>query len=135
MFRKNVAENKIAQIYLITGIVAEIGLILIGLFPIDLLISYAFEIHQIAAIVCFGSTALNSFIFSYLQFKINEFSMFLSAISLITALFSAIFAIGFTVQEYILLDRVAFIVLSEWGFFGCVNIWLIAHALFFRKNE
>ncbi|TFG22496.1 MAG: DUF998 domain-containing protein [Promethearchaeota archaeon] len=131
--RKNSIENIIVQTYLIRGIIAEIGLIFIGLFPMDPVLSFAFEIHRIAAIIFFGFTAINSFIFSYLQFKNSEFSMILSVISLITAAFSAEFAIGFAIQEYILLDRVAFIVLSEWGFFGFVSIWLIVHALFFRR--
>jgi hypothetical protein len=60
----------------------------------------------------------------------------LLAISLITGALSAIFILGFIIQEYIIIyTRFSLVFFTEWGFFAFVSIWLITHRLFLKENE
>lgn len=128
-------ENKnINRIYLITGIIGGLGLILNGIFPLDPATIFAYEMHRITGIIFFGFTAINLLCFGYIEYKNTEFSKILSIISLITGIISGFFIIGFIIQEYSPIPHQAFVYFTEWGFFGFMTIWLIAHGLYYWKK-
>jgi len=121
-------------IFLFPGLIAEIGLIFIGIFPLDRTNDASFTIHAIAAILFFIFTAISNLGFGYIEFKNSEFSKLFALISVIAGIFSAIFAIGFIFQEFSVLEDQPFIYLSEWIFFAFTTIWLIIHGIIFLKK-
>jgi len=126
--------KNLVQLYSFTGIIGGLGLIVIGIFPLDPAINLAYEIHRISALFFFGFTAISFFCFGYIEYKYTEFSKVLSIISLLTGILMGIFIIGFVIQEYSVVPRQSLIYLTEWGFFGVITIWLITHGLAFRKK-
>ena len=122
-------------IFLYAGVVAELGLIFIGIYPLDRADDTAFAIHSIAAVIFFVFTAISNLGLGYIEFKNSKFSKFFALISVIAGLFSAIFAVGFIIQEYSVLGNHQFIYLSEWIFFAFTTIWLIIHGLYFLKKR
>ncbi len=122
-------------IFLYPGLIAELGLILLGIFPLDRSDDTAFAIHSIAAVIFFLFTAISNLGLGYIEFKNSEFSKFFALISVISGIFSAIFAFGFIIQEYSVLEDQQFIYLSEWIYFAFTTIWLIIHGLFFLKKR
>lgn len=118
-----------------SGIYAVLGLILIGIFPLDRAIVYAYLMHCIAAIVFFSFIAISNFYLGYIEYKNKEFSLILSIFSYLTAIFSAIFIVGFIIQELGLIYPHPFVYLTEWGFLGFVTIWLIVHGIYFLKRK
>ncbi len=122
-------------IFLYPGVIAELGLILLGLFPLDRTEDTAFAIHSIAAVIFFLFTAISNLGFGYIEFKNSEFPKFFALISVISGIFSTIFAFGFILQEYSVLENQPFIYLSEWIFFAFTMIWLIIHGIFFLKKK
>ena len=122
-------------IFLYPGVIAELGLILIGIYPLDRADSTVFAIHSLAAVIFFIFTAISNLGLGYIEFKNSEFSKFYALISVITGIFSAIFAFGFIIQEYSVLGSHQFIYLSEWIFLAFITIWLIIHGLLFMKKR
>lgn len=122
-------------IFLYPGLIAELGLILIGIFPLDRTDDTAFTIHSIAAVIFFLFTAISNLGLGYIEFKNNDFSKFFGLISVISGIFSAIFAFGFILQEYSVLADQPFVYLSEWIFFAFTTIWLLIHGIFFLKKR
>lgn len=121
-------------IFLYPGIIAEIGLIFTGIFPLDQTNETFFTLHAIAAVIFFIFTAISNLGFGYIEFKNSEFSKLFAIISVLSGIFSAIFAFGFIFQEFSVLEEQPFIYLSEWIFFAFTTIWLIIHGIIFLKK-
>jgi hypothetical membrane protein len=124
-----------SQFYLLFGIIAQLGLIVIGLFPLDRLVSSSFLAHSIAAVIFFSFTAISNLFLGYLEFKNENFPKIHAIFSLLTGIFSGIFAIGFILQEFGPITPQSFIFITEWGFFGLTTLWLILHGIFFWKKD
>lgn len=117
-----------------TGVIAGIGLIMIGIFPLDRTNTFIFTIHFIAALIFFSFLAISFIYLGYIEYKNSEFSPYLSIITFLSGILSAIFVIGFLIQEFELVPPHVFVYLSEWTFFIFVTLWLITHGIYFWKK-
>ncbi|MFX1591809.1 MAG: DUF998 domain-containing protein [Promethearchaeota archaeon] len=117
-----------------TGVIAGIGLIMIGIFPLDRTNTFIFTIHFIAALIFFSFLAISFIYLGYIEYKNSEFSTYLSIITFLSGILSAIFVIGFLIQEFELVPPQVFVYLSEWTFFIFVTLWLITHGIYFWKK-
>ena len=117
------------------GIIAELGLILIGIFPLDRTINYVFSIHVIAALIFFVFMAISNIYLGYIEYKNSEFSIIMSLVSFISGILSAFFIGGFIIQESGIIPNQVFIYLSEWTFLVFITIWLIIHGIYFLKER
>jgi len=118
-----------------TGLIAEVGLILIGIFPLDRADTLVFSIHFFAAVIFFGFIAISNIYFGYIEYKNSEFPKIYAIISFLTGIVSAIFIFGFIIQELVPIPKQAFVFLSEWTFLAFVSIWLIVHGIYFWKKR
>ncbi|MFX0001595.1 MAG: DUF998 domain-containing protein [Candidatus Hodarchaeota archaeon] len=118
-----------------SGTIAGLGLILIGIFPLDSTMIVAYFMHSIAAVIFFSFIAISNFYLGYIEYKNSEFSKILAIISIISAILSAIFIGGFIIQESGIIEPQVFVYLSEWTFLAFVTIWLIAHGIYFWKKK
>ncbi|MFX1309931.1 MAG: DUF998 domain-containing protein [Promethearchaeota archaeon] len=117
-----------------TGVIAGLGLIMIGIFPLDRTNTFIFTIHFIAALIFFSFLAISFIYLGYIEYKNSEFSTYLSIITFLSGILSAIFVIGFLIQEFELVPPHVFVYLSEWTFFIFVTLWLITHGIYFWKK-
>lgn len=117
------------------GIIAEIGLILIGIFPLDRTIIYVFTIHVLAAVIFFIFMAISNIYLAYIEYKNSEFSIIMALVSFISGILSVIFIGGFIIQESGIIPNQAIVYLSEWTFFVFITIWLIIHGIYFLKER
>ena len=127
-------KNSLIRIYLTTGIIGAIGLILTGLFPLDPSVNFPYEVHRIGGILFFSFSSISFLCLGYIEYKESILSKVHSVLSLIIGLIMAIFIIGFIIQEYSVAPKQPFVYLTEWLFFGLITIWLILHGLSFRKK-
>ena len=64
-----------------TGIIAELGLILIGIFPLDRAMTVAYFIHFVAAVIFFIFLAISNLYLGYIEYKNSEFSKIMAIVS------------------------------------------------------
>jgi len=117
------------------GILAELGLILIGIFPLDRAIIYVYSIHLLAAVIFFVFMAISNIYLGYIEYKNSEFSKIMALVSFVSGILSAIFIGGFIIQEPGIIPDQVFVYLSEWTFLVFITIWLIIHGIYFLKER
>ena len=117
------------------GIIAELGLLLIGLFPLDRVLTLAYFVHIIATIIFFSFTAISNLYLGYIEYKNSEFSKIMAIISFLSGILSAIFIGGFIIQESGLIENQVFVYLTEWTFLAFVTLWLLTHGIYFWKKR
>ena len=128
-------NNKMVTLFLITQIIAQAWFIIIGSFPLDPAISFAYEMHRIGACFFFSFMAFNLLFLGYLEYKNAEYSNLLAIIGIITGLFSAMFVIGFLIVEYTPIARNPVVYLSVWTTTTFFMLWFIGHGLYFWKKR
>ncbi len=133
-FKKKEEKSQLIWGFQSTGLIAEVGLILIGIFPLDRAVILAYSIHFFAVLIFFGFTAISNIYIGYIEYKNSEFPKLFAIISFLTGIFSAIFVGGFTIQELLQIPPQAFVYLSEWTFLVFISIWLIIHGIYFWKK-
>jgi hypothetical membrane protein len=117
------------------GLIAEVGLILIGIFPLDQADTLAYSFHFFGEVIFFGFIAISIIYFGFIEYKNSEFPKIHAIISFLTGIFSAIFIIGFVVQELVPIPKHTFVYLSEWTFLVFVSIWLVINGIYFWKKR
>lgn len=118
-----------------TGLIAAVGLVLIGIFPLDRADDFASSTHFLATLIYFGFTAISNIYLGYIEYKNSEFSKIMAIVTFLAGIFSAIFVFGFVIQEFELIPPQAFVFLSEWTFFIFITLWLITHGIYFWKKR
>ncbi|MFX1303195.1 MAG: DUF998 domain-containing protein, partial [Promethearchaeota archaeon] len=114
-----------------TGLFAEVGLIIIGIFPLEQVGTLTYSFHFFGALIFFVFIAVSTIYFGYIEYKNSEFPKIYAIISFLTGGFSAIFISGFVIQELVPIPKNTFVYLSEWTFLVFVSIWLIIHGIYF----
>ena len=122
-------------IFLYSGLVAELGLIFIGIFPLDRTNETFFVLHAISAVIFFVFTGFSSLGMGYIEYKNSKFSKVLAPISILPGVFSLVFSLVFVIQEFSTLPEQPFVYLTEWFFFVFISIWLIVHGFYFWKKK
>lgn len=117
------------------GIIAGLGLVLIGFFPLDRALIYAYSMHYLAAVIFFSFIAISNIYIGYIEYKNSNFSKIIAILSFLSGIFSAVFIGGFIIQESGFIAPQVFIYLSEWTFFALITIWLIIHGIYFWKKK
>jgi len=118
-----------------TGLIAAVGLILIGIFPLDRADDFAYSTHFLATVIYFSFTAISNNYLGYIEYKNSEFSKVMAIVTFLSGIFSAIFVFGFVIQEFELIPPQVFVYLSEWTFFVFTTLWLITHGIYFWKKR
>ncbi|MFW9895786.1 MAG: hypothetical protein ACFFD7_08275 [Candidatus Thorarchaeota archaeon] len=132
--KKNGIDNKLTLIYIITGVIGQIVLILGGIFPLNPAITLAYEIHRIAVPVGMGLFAFNYIWLGYLQYPNTEYSKLIAIIAILAGIFSGLFFGGFIIQEYTPVARNALVYLIEWTLYALIILWLIGQGIYFWKK-
>ncbi|MFX0006225.1 MAG: DUF998 domain-containing protein [Promethearchaeota archaeon] len=132
--KKNGIDNKLTLIYIITGVLGLIGLIIVGIFPLNPAITLAYEIHRIAVIIFTGLMAFNFIWLGYLQYTNTEYSKLIAIIAILSGIFSGLFFGGFIIQEYTPVPRNAVVYLIEWTYYALFILWLIGQGIYFWKK-
>lgn len=132
---KKEANKKLIRISLIIGIIESISIELLGFFLLDPATPVAYEIHRIAAIFYFSSVAIAMLIYGYLEIKLPDFTKILAILSIIVGILALIFMIGFVIVEYTPVPRQTFVYFVEHMTFYALFAWLVAHGIFFLKNN
>ncbi|MFX1498016.1 MAG: hypothetical protein ACFFBH_10850 [Promethearchaeota archaeon] len=133
--KKNGIDNKLTLIYIITGVIGLIGLIIVGIFPLNPAITLAYEIHRITVLIFTGFMAFNFIWLGYLQYTNTEYSKLIAIIAILAGIFSGLFFGGFIIQEYTPVVRNAVVYLTEWTFYVFVILWLIGQGVYFWKKR
>ncbi|MFW9900572.1 MAG: hypothetical protein ACFFDY_04720, partial [Candidatus Thorarchaeota archaeon] len=133
--RKNGIDNKLTLIYIITGVIGQIALILVGIFPLNPAITLAYEIHRISVTICMGFFAFNYIWLGYLQYPNTEYSKLLAIIAILAGIFSGLYFGGFIIQEYTPVARNALVYLIEWTLYAFIILWLIGQGTYFLKKK
>ena len=128
-------NDKMVTLFLITGIIAQAGFIIIGIFPLDPAINFAYQIHKITSSFLFSFMAFNFIFIGYLEYKNAEYSNLLTIIGIITGLLAAMFAIGFLIVENTPIARNPVVYLSIWTATTFLMLWLIGKGLYFWKKR
>ncbi|MFW9895949.1 MAG: hypothetical protein ACFFD7_09125, partial [Candidatus Thorarchaeota archaeon] len=121
-------------IYIITGVIGLIGLIIVGIFPLNPVITLAYEIHRIAVTIFTSFLAFNFIWLGYLQYTNTEYSKLIAIIAILTGIFSGLFFGGFIIQEYTPVARNALVYLIEWTYYAFFILWLIGQGIYFWKK-
>jgi len=132
--KKNDIDDKLTLIYIITGIIGQIWLIIAGIFPLDPAITLAYEIHRISSSVFFGFMAFNFIWLGYLQYTNTEYSKLIAIIAILAGIFSGLSFGGFIIQEYTPMARNALGYLSVWTLYTFIILWLIGQGIYFWKK-
>ncbi|MFX1304247.1 MAG: DUF998 domain-containing protein [Promethearchaeota archaeon] len=132
--KKNGIDYKLTLIYIITGVIGLIGLIIVGIFPLNPAITLAYEIHRIAVIIFLGFMAFNFIWLGYLQYTNTEYSKLIAIIAILSGIFSGLFFGGFIIQEYTPVPRNAIVYLTEWTYYAFLILWLIGQGIYFWKK-
>ena len=133
--KKKEEKSQLIWGFQVPGLIAGIGLILIGIFPLDQPDALAYSVHFFAAVIFFGFMAISNIYLGYIEYKNSEFPKIYAIISFLTGILSAIFIFGFVIQELVPIPKHAFVYLSEWTFLVFVSIWLIIHGIYFWKKR
>ncbi|MFW9948162.1 MAG: hypothetical protein ACFFDX_15160 [Candidatus Odinarchaeota archaeon] len=132
--KKNGIVNKLTLIYIITGVIGQIGLILGGIFPLNPAITLAYEIHRIAVCIFLSFMTFNFILLGYLQYTNTEYSKLIAITAILAGIFSGLFFGGFIIQEYTPVARNALVYLIEWTFYVFIILWLIGQGIYFWKK-
>ncbi|MFW9874016.1 MAG: hypothetical protein ACFFG0_12990 [Candidatus Thorarchaeota archaeon] len=132
--KKNGIDNKLTLRYIITGVIGQIALIIIGIVPLNPAITLAYEIHRIAVPICMGFFAFNYIWLGYLQYTSTEYSKLIAIIAILVGIFSGLYFGGFIIQEYTPVALNALVYLIEWTLYAFIILWLIGQGIYFWKK-
>ncbi|MFX1470826.1 MAG: hypothetical protein ACFFB8_19475 [Promethearchaeota archaeon] len=133
--KKNGIDDKLTLIYIITGVIGQIWLITIGIFPLNPAITLAYEIHRISMGFFFGFMAFNFIWLGYLQYTNTKYSKLIAIIAILVGIFSGLSFGGVIIQEYTPVARNALGYLSVWTFYLFIILWSIGQGIYFWKKR
>ncbi|MFW9773215.1 MAG: hypothetical protein ACFFFB_05055 [Candidatus Heimdallarchaeota archaeon] len=132
--KKNGIDDKLTLIYIITGVIGQIWLILIGIFPLNPAITLPYEIHRISMCFFFSIMAFNFIWLGYLQYTNTGYSKLIAIIAILAGIFAGLSFGGVIIQEYTPVARNAFGYLSVWTLYVFIVLWLIGQGIYFWKK-
>ncbi|MFX1594388.1 MAG: DUF998 domain-containing protein, partial [Promethearchaeota archaeon] len=133
--KKNGIDDKLTLIYIITGIIGLIWLIIIGIFPLNPAITLAYEIHRISMCFFFGIIAFNFIWLGYLQYTNAEYSKLIAIIAILVGIISGLSFGSVIIQEYTPVARNALGYLSVWTLYLFIILWSIGQGIYFWKKR
>jgi len=130
--RKKSDQKFLISLYLVTGILSTITLLILGIFPLNPTMPTAFKIHSLVAIfywTFYGVSFISLGILEYSNTKIASIFVILGGF------FALFFAVGFPLQENGIIVKNAFVYLSMWSAFFLVVLWVIIKIVkYWRKS-
>ena len=138
-----VFDTRIAMIYFIVFLIAfvvfilySLAQILLAIFPMNALESTTYALHMFFAILLFFFFGVCAFLYTYLEYTIKSFPVYLKLIGLVTALLSLMTSIFIFLGHYTdLYDYNIFVYLLEWGALGSCASWIFLHSFYFYKSK
>lgn len=120
---------------MIAGLIASIGLILVGFFPLDPETLYSYNMHIIAAGILFYGLLIMLFIYGISEYINPEIPNLLSILSFIAAILFGAFITIVIIQYSSTTPFEAYTYIIEWIGLWATGIWTIAHIYYTLKNK
>ena len=133
--QKKDKNKNLLWIGLIMGFISALGLILVGVFPLDPTNSFVYNMHIIAAGLFFGGASITLFIYGFSEILNPEIPKLIAIISFISVILFGTFITVLIIQTYTSIPYQVFTYVVEWiGGFGYI-MWTIVHIIYTTKNN
>ena len=120
---------------MIAGLIASIGLILVGFFPLDPENLYSYNMHIIAAGILFYGLLIMLLIYGISEYINPEIPNLLSILSFIAAILFGAFITIVIIQYSSATPFEAYTYIIEWIGLWATGVWAIAHIYYTLKNK
>ena len=123
------------RIGMIAGLLGSIGMVLVGVFPLNPNDKFSYNMHIIAAGLLFYGILIMLLIYGTSEYRNPELPNVLSIIAYITALLYAIFITSVIIQFLVAIPFQAYTYIIEWIGSWVMGLWIIAHVYYTIKHK
>jgi len=123
------------RIGMIAGLIGSIGMMLVGVFPLNPNDNISFIMHIIAAGILFNGVLSMLLIYGISEYRNPEISNLLSILAFITAGLYGAFMTSVIIQYLTSTPFQSYTYLIEWIGTWVMGIWMIAHIYYTLKNK
>lgn len=124
--RKTNKQKVLTSIYLITGILSSITLLILAIFPLNPTMPLAYQVHFITSTFYWTFYGIAFVCLGILEFSDRKFP---SLIAILGGFFALFFAVGFPLQELGIIAKNIFVYLSMWGAFLVIVLWMLINVI------
>ena len=124
--KKNNEHKTLINLYLTSGIIASITLLILGIFPLNSSMPVSYQIHTFTSIIYWATFGLSFICLGILEFSHSKFPSILIILGGISAIF---FSVGFPLQEFGAISENIIVYLSMWTPFLLVVLWIVIKML------
>lgn len=130
-YRENKALKSLINSCIIFTLIAQIALIIQGIFPMDPIMPANYTIHKIAAVFYISFGAISFIHLGILDRSIHKGS---STVAFLTALDQIFYGIGFVIQEFGKINVHQIFYIANWAYFLLLMLWLVLKLIQFWKK-
>ncbi len=120
---------------MIAGLIASIGLVLIGFFPLDPNNLFSYNMHIITAGILFYGLLFMLLIYGFSEYIIPEVPISLSILSFVIAILFGAFITIVIIQYSTATPFEAYTYIIEWIGLYATGVWTISHIYYTLKNK
>ena len=120
---------------MIAGLIGSIGMILVGVFPLNPNDKFSYNMHIIAAGILWYGVLIMLLIYGISEYRNPEIPNLLSIIAFITALLYGAFITSLIIQYLASIPFQAYTYIIEWISSWVMGIWMMAHIYYTLKNK
>ncbi len=120
---------------MIMGLIGTIGLILVGVFPLNPYDNLSYNMHIIAAGILFYGTLCMLLIYGISEYKDSKIPNLLLFLSLFTAGLFGAFITSVIIQYLLSVTFQAYTYILEWIGLYIAGLWIIAHVFYTLKHK
>jgi len=123
------------RIGMIAGLIGSIGMMLVGVFPLNPNDIFSYNMHIIAAGILFYGVLSMLLIYGISEYRNPEISNLLSILAFITAGLYGAFMTSVIIQYLASIPFQAYTYIIEWIGLYVMGIWIIAHVYYTLKHK
>jgi len=123
------------RIGIFAGLIGSIGIVLVGVFPLDPDDNFSYNIHIIFAGVLFYGILTMLLIYGIFEYRNPVIPNILSILAFITAAFYGFFITSVVIQYLTSTPFQAYTYTAEWIGSWLMGVWIIAHVYYTLKHR
>jgi len=123
------------RIGMIAGLIGSIGMMLVGVFPLNPNDIFSYNMHIIAAGILFYGVLSMLLIYGISEYRNPEISNLLSILAFITAGLYGAFMTSVIIQYLASIPFQAYTYIIEWIGLYAMGIWIVSHVYYTLKNK
>jgi hypothetical protein len=120
---------------MVSGSIGSIGMILVGIFPLDSNDQFSYNMHIISAGILFYGVLGMLLIYGIFEYQKHEISNVLSFLALVTAGLYGTFITSLIIQYLASIPFQSYTYILEWIGSYSAGLWVIAHVYYTLKNK